>query len=1128
MNGDTDITSQRDLIFNFLARRLDRRLTKLQALQFSNARTVDYIKEKIEIFSQELNVKDIYAPLPNHATLIDELREYCQDLREGKPLKSGHSDDENNEVNQSVSEHAPEENARKPKMTKNKSTAHIGSEKAPAGGLRKDKSAISIHDDAAKHANENAAKKGVSKGKNTAPVQKSENEETKTNPKKVQKVDGKANGEPERSSGRVNVRKGEGSSRISSPNKVPKKTGANPSGDGELQLESADQKPKVTRPGKSIDRTAGRVVRKPQVEANGEGENEPGSKSDRSPPKRPPKGRIGTQKVDGVNGNAAEEVKENLKKKPERSRTPIPTRRGTENEIQEAPKVKKKRDTGEQVENAKENVKTTKPENKKPEPIKPKTKDRETEKPTERKGSKLPTEKELKKGKGKPAENPAGETVVQSVHAAKETKIKGGTHPDIKEAPVKVSKKRDRKPEGETVQFNEVGKQGSEKTTEVSPEKKIKHFSSTSSSKKRNLELDVEAIEQDALEGWEKGPDTQGERDQHDALVNGDYDPNERDDHLNNEIKISESGGNNAGEDDFDPNNDDDVNGDPNEVDPNEADPNEVDPNEVDPNEVEHEHEHEHEKDPNENEQDPNHEEHDPNNDGADPNEVDPNEVEVDPNEAVTDPTENAHDDVKENMPEEKADEKDPNEPSQDPNEQDQKPNEQDPNQQNHKEEAHEAVDEHDPNADQDPNEVKEEVEEHKPEEKSERQLESNDNKQLPQDNEVKPQENEEKPPEITIAVSKGVEDDAPKEVPSPERKVKHFSNTTSSKKRNLALDVEAIEQDALEIWAPKQNEENQEDAPANDPNAEEENPNNNDPNQNADEDDVNGDHGVQAEQAEDVNEDVDVNDQQQNEEKEAEKHHEDHEDPNQVDEDVNKNIDQDPNNAGQENQDANVNEDNTEVDPNQEEPVKNEQEADPNEADPNEADPDEQGPNQEEKKHEEPIKNDHEADPNEVDPNDDVNGPVESGQETQTTQQVEVEGVTNDQVEEQQTETQVNATQTEENGSPSKESDPNEPAADNKVTQISDTSATENAQATINTEKLSECGASTADADNTPSTTREESKEMTEGGETGGEQEGETSASPDKKKVYVVAKFKSGKKPTIIKPPVKKTNDLE
>jgi hypothetical protein len=91
------------------------------------------------------------------------------------------------------------------------------------------------------------------------------------------------------------------------------------------------------------------------------------------------------------------------------------------------------------------------------------------------------------------------------------------------------------------------------------------------------------------------------------------------------------------------------------------------------------------------------------------------------------------------------------------------------------------------------------------------------------------------------------------------------------------------------------------------------------------------------------------------------------------------------------------------------------------------------------------------------------------------------------------------------------------EPEADSKVIKSLPDISTDNAEQI---------------ADGTPvnsaSLSIEESKEQTDGIEAVGDQENGSSTNLDKKKVYVVAKFKSGKKPTIVKPPVKKTNDLE
>ena len=260
---------------------------------------------------------------------------------------------------------------------------------------------------------------------------------------------------------------------------------------------------------------------------------------------------------------------------------------------------------------------------------------------------------------------------------------------------------------------------------------------------------------------------------------------------------------------------------------------------------------HKEEVDPNQEEQDPNENcadlkenmenEIDPNDAEADPNEVvtDSNvvedEVERDPNEDVSDPNENVDKQIQdehideedpnasvdpnesaqhadEYIQGEQANEEDPNEDVKNPNEKEQGANEgeqEDPqvNEEKSQEDAIGNVQQHDTNsADQDPNEGEEGVQENKSEEIS---IQTHEN--IIETQQIS-QENEHQPREFTTSISNESHPaDVQVKVAVIEKKVKHFSDTASSKKRNLALNVEAIEQETLELWKPSQTEENQE-----------------------------------------------------------------------------------------------------------------------------------------------------------------------------------------------------------------------------------------------------------------------------------------------------------------------------
>lgn len=588
MNDPQDITMHKDIVFRFLEQKLNERISRLEALRFSNDRTVDYIREKIDQFSQDLNVSDVYSPPAHNGSLADQLRGLFQDLKEGKlPLLKDHGakDDDSDDIND------PNYNPTTAGNSSRGTEPHSQNEL-----LTLKKTLTEPH---------GQSKKTVSKTKTETHI----TEQPKTMVRSTSRTNIRPGHKPEenhtanRQHQKVHVTDKSNKSANPSRTSSPGKSAAHQKKLSKALSNSKDENDNISESGVS-ESDRGKIVRKKpeKVLLDSSKPIRPGRKIEHDKKKDDT-----DAKTDRVSTTGRSKVKNDADKRsispsasttslhengkrsiPNNSRSKTPTRVSTVKKTGKEESKKVETASGRGKSNDAASSKRLKPsasakdlaeDNKK---VKGKTQD----------GISTPSFSGVKETKFSDQKQSKAEKETEQPAVIKTDNLGVGTFrdPHILSFDVKDIDQQENllasldrideklhfkefkdelRAEEESLLRKRISPiQEAEASKEVgSPEKKIRHFSTTSSAKRKNLQLDIEQIERDAAEGWE--PEMQENANEEDEHVNGGVYPNE------GEVDPNEG--------EIDPNEEFDPNG---EVDPNEGnDPNEED----DPNEAQSE-----------------------------------------------------------------------------------------------------------------------------------------------------------------------------------------------------------------------------------------------------------------------------------------------------------------------------------------------------------------------------------------------------------------------------------------------------------------------------------------------------------------------------------------------------------
>ena len=613
MNDLSDLNIYKEAIFSFLGQRLDKRLSDLEALRTRNNQTLGFIRKKIDLCSQQLDVTDIYTPPSDSENLCSQLTEFFKELREGRvphqqqqlECVKGRPDDYEGDF----------DDVNNPSVdnTCDTSEDHIITEKQ------------SPNDTVLIQNTQSDTK--PPKGEHAA-NQSNPRSAALTRASSKAKLDGHA-GEPvvkpmTRSFSRPNVRSAHQPEKMSKPNLDGAKTD-NDTAEATIKPTKAINTNRTSTPGKII----GHQKKPSKVPANDEGNNiltsvaaessipkqvlsKKNDKSafDSSKPVRPPRKTLNETKTAAKEDKGQKIVKaadddhsqaKNTMDKEKKHSSPISnaTAAGSnENTKKEADVRKTRSRTANKI--AKDADLSKSKLNKEPQ--------REsTTGSKSKKDTRLPKESEISQRASEKENNKidASKTKAQGSETVDGKKLKpSASVKDIK-AGSKKAKQQIKSEEGETPTF--AGVKGTEfldnqkstcekdsitkslekfipfkaengtfidahmlsfdakehdeenllsdleqiddknvndgdcfeeetsatkrftpireRSNSCSPERKAKNLSVPSSSKKKNLELNVEEIEKESVEGWTNNPDTQQHRDEEDDFVNGGYFP---------------------------------------------------------------------------------------------------------------------------------------------------------------------------------------------------------------------------------------------------------------------------------------------------------------------------------------------------------------------------------------------------------------------------------------------------------------------------------------------------------------------------------------------------------------------------------------------------------------------------